>query len=291
MQALEWHEEARDRDPQWTVAVRELEVTLTRIPAVASAKLRTWSGQLTAEQCAGLDAFITHVGAWQMPNPSYVPGWGGTLALADSGRGHDVVFTSTAAESCPPEDWLRFPAGAASDVVAMFAALRSAVYGPPSTLPSWHPPACEGPAAGALSGPEQRVVLSYAWSEPNPIDSRRRFQQKRWFASGRVVSETLWVDDRTQETSVTPIGEKRIDPDVVAAACEELRKLRFFSGGGSSTGSRYDGEERVVCHHLGARLEKMLSYEVEMGARCGLSAAENAGLDRVRELERLSRSG
>lgn len=290
MQTIEWHERSREVDPRWTLTLRGLEVALTRVPAVAGAKPQTWGGALTARQRAALDAALEHFGAGQMPSPCYVAVGGGTLTLADEARRHVVAFSPGAEEPCSPTDWLRFPGGAATDVVTLFDSLRAAVYaGRLSALEAWSPPRSRGRPAGEAITPDQRMVLSYAASVPNAVDARRRLERVSWFASGRAVVATVWIDDRAGRQSVAVRGETRVDPALAVTAREELRKLRFFDPG-VMTGSRYDGEEVVRCHDRGARLEKRLCYEVEMGARCGLSAGENAGLDLLRALARRTES-
>lgn len=287
VQRFEWHPESGPRQPEWRLEVRELEVTLTRIPAVEGGKTRTWSDQLTPEQRTRLDTALAHLGAGSMPRSVYVPRAGGTLTLGDSARRHVVTFDSDAQEPAAEQDWLDFPAGAASDVVALFDGLLAAVYGPPSTLPTWQPPRFEGPPAGESAPLDQRVVLSYAATVPNVADARPCSERFTWFASGRFVIETVWLD-RDGGTSVEATGQGQIDPALAPGLGEELRALRFFRDLCQARAG--DGEELIVYHHRGARLEKLLSYEVEMGARCGLSPVENTGLDRIRGLWRRSQS-
>ena len=290
MQTIEWHERSRAVDPRWTLTLRGLEVTLTRAPAVADAKPQTWGGSLASQQRAALDAALEHFGARQMPSACFVPVGGGTLTLADEARRHVVAFSPGAEEPCPPTDWLRFPGGAASDVVTLFDSLRAAVYtGRQGALEAWSPPRSRGRPAGEAITLDQRMVLSYAASAPNAVDARRRLERVSWFASGRAVLATVWIDERTGRQRVAVRGETHVDPALALTAREELRKLRFFDPG-VMTGGRYDGEELVRCHDRGARLEKLLCYEVEMGARCGLTAGENAGLDLLRALARRTES-
>jgi len=283
---LEWLERGRPIDPEWRLEVSELEVTLTRTPAVQGKLTRSWTGRLTEVQRRELDAALEHFGAREMPESVFVGGPGGSLSMTEGDKPRTVAFSSSAQESCEPEHWLRFPPGAATRTVELCTTLVAAVYGTRNELSEWHPPPCEGRPAGQRGELDERLLLSYAATEPHVVDSRRRYRETTWYLSGRVCCRTVLVDDDSGRTSAAPVWESRVSLDTVQCVVDRLRKSGFFASVGTMTGTQYDGEEVVACHFRGARFEKMLSYEVEMGARCGLSAAENDGLERIRGLER-----
>ena len=196
-----------------------------------------------------------------------------------------TTFSPDAPEGGPSEGWL-FPSGAADEVLNIFHAISYEARYRPSGLPSWRPAAGREPPAGTPRTPDEKACLVYASAAAGPGGlPATTVTETTFFLSGRVVQEILHMGESEGISSRSRGGAGRVSIDRLARAHRLLRAGRFFDAG-SQSGTAYDGAEQVRLYHRGAIYAKALCYEVEMGARCGLSPDENEGIDAVRGLVR-----
>lgn len=283
---LSWTSTSRPTDPSWQIHIADTDVNVVRHPPGPNAPIREYPSKLSAKQLEELRAVLTHYGVHDFPARCFSHLGQGKLTWRSPGTPHEMEF---GVEPDPLDEatWLHFPVGAADVVVRMFEELRSAVYGATTRNASyWRLPALKGVAAGTEQPLHKRPLLKYKITEPNMIDQRQRYRCTTWYFSGRVVQETLLVGKTG--TSRTRLWKKKLDATDVASQARMLWDKKFFnaSTSGFSSGSSYDGEEIISYVFHGSQMTKTLSYEVEMGARCGLSETENWGLDWIRALER-----
>ncbi len=246
------------------------------------------SAQLTEMQLAKIEKAVTHYGLRDF-GPMAFSRVGGEVTSEVDGDVRTTVFSSNAPKAGPSEGWL-FPSGAADEVLSLFDSLSFVVrYCPSSGLPTWVPAPCRELPAGTMRTADSKACMVFFDVPAQPgASGRSTVQETTFFMSGRVrrdrveLGESGWIE---QDSVRQPGGDGRVSPEKVSEVHRKLRKTHFF-GTGTQTGTAYDGSEIVHLYHRGAVYSKTLCYEVEMGARCGLSPDENEGLDAIRRLSR-----
>ncbi len=240
--------------------------------------------RLGDDQIRALNAVLQHYGLRDLGATAFSRMQGEVRSEVE-GDLRVTTFSSDAPEGGPSEGWL-FPSGAADEVLNVFWSLNHQVRFHPSGMPSWRPVPGREPPAGTPRTPDEKACLVYASAAAGPGGlPATTVTETKFFLSGKVVQEILQTGDSEGMASRSRCGAGRVSIDTLARAHRLLLAGRFFDAG-SQSGTAYDGAEQIRLYHRGAIYTKTLCFEVEMGARCGLSPDENEGLDAVRGLVR-----
>jgi hypothetical protein len=239
-------------------------------------------------QLAKIEKAVTHYGLRDF-GPTAFSRVGGEVTSEVDGDVRTTEFSSNAPKAGPSEGWL-FPSGASDEVLNLFDSLSFVVrFSPSSGLPTWLPPPCRELPAGTKRMADSKACMVH-FDVPAQATAKgpSTVQETTFFMSGRVCRDRIELGDSgwIEQVSVRrPGGVGRVSPERVSEVHRKLRRSQFF-GTGMQTGTAYDGSETIHLYHRGAVYTKTLCYEVEMGARCGLSPDENEGLDAIRRLMR-----